>query len=417
MGSPPDDIIDEQERYIAGLEKAQLAIIESESRYRRLFENSQIPIWCDDFYDVIKELETLRAQGIELHSYLEEDPQRTFGIARKLKVIDVNNAAFKLFKAKSVKQFNLLLIKSFEHGAIATFAKALCAIWDGRESFESDIQFLTSEGDIIDAIVTFRIPKIADHFANVPISIIDITERLRLQQENLRKSQLAMLGEYSAKFAHEINNPLSGIINYAQVLKDKTESEGPESDLLNRIIDEGSRITTLVKGMLSFSRDSGDRKTCQDLEPIITNALMFTNHLAEKNNINVVADLSSGLPKINCNPQQLQQVILNIVINACQAISGGLPAGETEGLIQLTADSVISNDQEFVLLQIENNGPNIPEEIMSDIKKPFFTTKDTENGTGLGLSISNEIIQDHGGELIIESSAGEPTKMIIKLPV
>lgn len=416
MKKSENKIEDKHQRYIAELEKAQRVILDSESRYRRLFENSQIPIWCDDFSDVLKELKVIRSKGVNLHLYLQDDPQRAFKIAKKIKVIDINSAALNLFKVQDIEQFNQLLIKSFEQGAITAFSKALCAIWDNNDSFSSDIKFVTSDGGVVDAIVTFRIPKTEDHFSSVPISIIDITERLQLQRENIRKTQLSTLGELSAKLAHEVNNPLSGVINYAEVLKNRAEHDGQDYELLDRIIEEGSRIEKILKGMLNFSYDSGEDRTYNDLEPIIKDVLMLTSQLINENNVDIIVDIPSGLQKIYSNSQQLQQVILNIVRNACQAISGGLLEGESKGIINISAAPVTIKGQAFVLLRIDNNGPNIPDELIDKIKLPFFTTKTAANGTGLGLCISNDIIQNHGGELLIESPLGKYTKMTIKLP-
>jgi len=410
--------MDEQQRHIAGLDKAQKAILESESKFRRLFENSQIPIWCDDFSEVIKELKAIRSKGVDdLHSYLKDDPQRTFLIAKKVKVTDLNSAALNLFKVQSIEQFNQLLIKSFEQGAITAFGKALCAIWDERDSFSSDIKFLTSDGGVIDAIVTFRIPKKEEPFSNMPISIIDMTERLKLQRENIRKTQLATLGELSAKLAHEVNNPLSGVINYAEVLKNRAKKNGQDVDLLERIIAEGSRVAKIVKGMLNFSYESGENKANKELDSILSDVLVLTSHYIRENNIDLLLDIPSDLPKVYCNAQQLQQVVLNVVRNACQAISGGLLEGESKGLIKISAESISIINQKFIDLTIENNGPNIPDDLIEKIKLPFFTTKSNEHGTGLGLCISNDIIQSHGGELFILSPIGKYTKVTIRLPL
>lgn len=409
---------EEQHKTTEGLVNTRSEIYESESKYRRLFENSEIPIWCDDFSDVIEALSKLRSKGIEdLHSYLNADTQHIFQISQKVKVTDINSAALSLFKVQNKEQFNELLIKSFEQGAISAFGKALCAIWEGRDSFSSEIKFLTSEGEIVDAVVTFKIPHKSEHFAYMPISIIDMTERLKLQRENIRKTQLATLGELSSKIAHEVNNPLSGVINYAQVLKNKAEKDGQETELLNRIIDEGGKIAKITKGMLNFSFDSGETKSLKDLKPIIDDVLMLTSHQVVAGEIDLLVDIPSNLPKVYCNAQQLQQVVLNIVRNACQAISTGLLDGETRGIIKIHIELTTENNQEGIALIIENNGPNIAEEQIAKIKQPFFTTKTVENGTGLGLSISNEIIQDHCGVLVIESPLGGFTKVSIKLPL
>lgn len=245
----------------------------------------------------------------------------------------------------------------------------------------------------------------------------DITEIKMLQEKAIRAAQLASVGELSSMIAHEVNNPLSGVIGYAQVFLNNACDDCRNKELLERIIKEGERMAKTVKGLLHFSYDSGGQRTMQDIKPIINDALSLMSRQIEKKGMRLDVELSEYLPRIKCNPQQIEQVVLNIVRNAYHALLEGTLEGSGKEIIKVCVELVELDNQRFIQITIANNGPNIPPDLIEKINEPFFTTKPAGSGTGLGLSISNDIMKIHGGMLEIRSETGDFTEMILRIPV
>ncbi len=245
----------------------------------------------------------------------------------------------------------------------------------------------------------------------------DITDFMLMKEKAIRAGQLATVGEVSTMVAHEVNNPLSGVIGYAQVFSNRACEGCDNRELIGRIVKEGERIAKIVRGLLTFARKPDEEKKAHRVEPIIVDALNLIRAQIDKKEIALEFDIDENLPMVLCNAQQIEQVILNIVRNAYQALLNAPLEGEERRLIRLQATETERDRQRFVRIKIANNGPNIPASVLERIKEPFFTTKPAGIGTGLGLSISNDILKDHDGHLDIDSVPGEHTEMALWLPV
>lgn len=245
--------------------------------------------------------------------------------------------------------------------------------------------------------------------------IQDITEIKLLQDKAIRTAQLASVGELSTMVAHEVNNPLSGVMGYAQVLINR--GSAGDKELLERIIMEGERIAKIVGTLLNFSYDSKGEKTLQDLQPIVVEALSLMAGQLEKQGVRLDVSFAENLPPIVCNPQQIEQVVLNILRNAYQALTDGPTETGSEKIIRVRGGKGARHDRNYVRLELANNGPHIPTGELARIKEPFFTTKPVGRGTGLGLSISGDIMKDHDGTLEIISEPGAFTQMVLSFPV
>lgn len=245
---------------------------------------------------------------------------------------------------------------------------------------------------------------------------IDITEKKTLQAEAIRAHQLASLGEMAAGVAHEINNPVNGIINYAQILLDECGGQGLTTDLAQRIGQEGERIAHIVKNLLSFARDAKEERNPVAVSPIIADTLSLMAAQLRKDGVAVRCHLPEDLPGIFANAQQMRQVFLNLLSNARYALNQKFPEFHPDKCIDITGEALTREGRPMVRLTFLDRGTGIPPEVMERIFHPFFTTKPTDKGTGLGLSISHGIIRDHGGDIRFESARGEFTRAIIDLP-
>ncbi len=244
----------------------------------------------------------------------------------------------------------------------------------------------------------------------------EISERKLAEAEALRASHLAALGELAAGVAHEINNPAGGIINYAQILINESEQGSQENDILRRIIKEGDRIAGTVGNLLSFARDNRERKSEVFVHQLIANSLDLAETQLRKDGIKLEVDIPSGLPGVFAQPQQIEQVFLNIISNARYALNKKYHGTDEDKMLQITGQEISENSHKCVRVKFHDNGTGIPLPIMGKILNPFFTTKPDNAGTGLGLSISHGIIADHKGKLAIDSVEGAFTEVMIELP-
>jgi len=249
-------------------------------------------------------------------------------------------------------------------------------------------------------------------------------EQERLEQrvrertaELMQAGQLAAIGELAAGVAHEINNPVNGIINFAQLLADDSQDD-EQHDILRRIIDEGERVADIVRNLLAFARQHSDQESDEvAVATVLDNALALYTHQLAKDGIILTIDIEENLPLLRLNPQQLQQVFLNLLSNARHALNQRY-SGKNPGK-KLAIQVLLHNgaDGRFVRTKVTDYGTGIPREIIDHIFEPFFSSKKPGEGTGLGLSISHGIIKGFKGHLRVESVAGEYTTMMVDLPV
>lgn len=244
----------------------------------------------------------------------------------------------------------------------------------------------------------------------------NLTEEEVVRAEAIRAAQLAAIGELASGIAHEINNPINGIINYAQIILDEPEDpEAPEN--LSNIISEGKRIAGIVSNLLDFARRREEVLAFSDIGKIISNSLQLVAHLLKKDGILCSVKLDSNLPPLMCNEQQLQQVVLNMISNARYALNKRYPQPCPEKKLEIKGEFINQAEISLIRLTFTDNGIGIAPKIRGRLFDPFFSTKPKGEGTGLGLSISHGLIRDHGGYIKVQSSLGEWTKFIIELPV
>ncbi|MBJ6723777.1 PAS domain-containing sensor histidine kinase [Geomesophilobacter sediminis] len=244
----------------------------------------------------------------------------------------------------------------------------------------------------------------------------DVTSRVRQQEQVVRNGHLASLGELAAGVAHEINNPTHGILNYAEHLIRKFPEEGRIIDICSRIIKESERIAHIVRALLDFSRNRERGKTPVRIREILDEALTLCKSQLRKDNIRVFVDDEGNLPAILADPQQIVQVILNLVSNARYSLNQKYPEIDSRKTVSVFLGSVPDAETCWLKVSVTDQGNGIPKQIRHKVLSPFFTTKPSGVGTGLGLSVTNSIIADHGGRLEISSLEGEWTTVSFLLP-
>jgi PAS domain S-box-containing protein len=243
----------------------------------------------------------------------------------------------------------------------------------------------------------------------------DLRSRLlmekKLQDTHLQlvsSEKMASLGKLAAGIAHEINNPLGGILIYSSLMMEDLPEEDPKRGDLARIVQETGRCKEIVKSLLEFARQTEPKKEPTDINRAINDGLFFLVNQALFHNIRIVKNLDPFLPFVRGNSGQLKQVFMNIIVNAAEAMHGNGT---------LTIATSPSPDRKNVWIEFADTGEGIPEENLSRIFDPFFTTKDVGKGTGLGLATSYGIVQDHGGTINVRSKVALGTSFIIELPI
>jgi PAS domain S-box-containing protein len=248
------------------------------------------------------------------------------------------------------------------------------------------------------------------------LSQIDVTDNIVLYSELMRSEHLASVGKLAAGVAHEVNNPINGIINYAQILLNKLDTGSKEHEIAGRIIKESDRIAGIVSGLLSFARESKEGKRIVHISEIMSDSLALTETQLKKDGIKLAINIDPSLPRINAQPQHIEQVFLNLISNACFALNRKYPEAHHDKILRISTETALAGDTQHVRITFYDHGAGIPAGILDKIMDPFFTTKNGE-GTGLGLSISHGIIRDHGGCIRIDSVEGKYTKVVMDLPV
>lgn len=237
----------------------------------------------------------------------------------------------------------------------------------------------------------------------------DVTEELRLKQEVIQQEKMAAIGMLAGGVAHEVNNPLGGVLAFTQLLLRKMESNPDAYEDLKEIEKAAIRCKKIVQELLDFSRISRDKeKTVVCVNTLLEKVLPFVQMEMRSLNIEMQLKLAQGLPNVFAVPDRLQQVFLNLMTNACHAMTKGG---------KLTLSTTLDKKAGEVWIQFKDTGEGMPEEIKERIFEPFFTTKDPGKGTGLGLPISYRIVRENGGHIDVESEKGKGSTFTVRLPV
>ncbi|MFW5908134.1 MAG: sensor histidine kinase, partial [Desulfosalsimonas sp.] len=267
--------------------------------------------------------------------------------------------------------------------------------------------YFSDQQDLSDTDLDFII-TVADQCACV-IERIKYMEnqQKKFNQLAIRMEKMSSLGRMAAGIAHEINNPLAGILLYSSNLSKKVPKDGPVKEGLEIIMKETQRCKGIIQDLLEFARDRESEKSEVDVNSIVETAVGILDNEFLCQHVKVEKKLADNMIKINLDKNQIEQVIINLLLNALEAVEAN------KGRIMIKTS--IDQPQNRIRIEIEDNGYGIPHENVENIFDPFFSTK--SNGTGLGLSVSYGIIQSHHGEIKVFSEEGQGTRFTIELPI
>ncbi|MDP1714576.1 MAG: cache domain-containing protein [Anaerolineales bacterium] len=252
--------------------------------------------------------------------------------------------------------------------------------------------------------------KLAHRFNQMADVLRERDERLKefATKKIMESEKLAIVGQLAASVAHELNNPLTGIVTYSHLMLEKIPCDDPTRISVEKIAGQADRCKDIIRGLLDFSRQRKPEKTLSNINSILRGCISLVENQAAFHNIQIVENYQDNLPLIVIDPSQIERVFMNLIINAAEAMNGGG---------KLTLATRLNSDDGVVEVEFTDTGHGISEENMNKLFEPFFTTKDIAHGTGLGLAISYGIIKSHQGAISVESEVGKGTTFVVRLPL
>jgi signal transduction histidine kinase len=218
---------------------------------------------------------------------------------------------------------------------------------------------------------------------------------------------LALIGKLSADIAHELNNPLQGIVTYSHLILEHMPEEHPDIRFVEVIVTQANRCREIIRGLLDFARQREPDRSLNDINMVLQDTVTLLENQALFHNIQIEMALDPELPVAVIDPSQMERVFMNMIINAAEAMEG-------QGNLTLTTEFDPIEDQ--IIILVSDTGQGITEDDMQRIFDPFFTTKEVGQGTGLGLALSYGIIREHEGSIAVESEVGKGTTFVVRLP-
>lgn len=263
-----------------------------------------------------------------------------------------------------------------------------------------------------------------DRPANLAGTMLDITEQHRLQEEKLQmeahlrqQQKLESIGVLASGVAHEINNPVNGIMNYAELIHDDPESGQGPRELANEIVHECKRIARVVQNLLTFARQEPDAPIPSRMHDVVEDTLSLMRTVTRRDQIQLEVSVPPDLPMVLARSGQLQQVLMNLLSNARDALNAKFAPGyDPNKVLKITGEAFVEDGARWVRVTVEDRGIGMSPHVQRRLFDPFFTTKSRFKGTGLGLGISLGIVEEHHGRLRVESREGEGSRFHLELP-
>ncbi len=363
-----------------------------------------------DLRDILSAQQEILESEKNFHYLFESVRHGVYFSTREGRFIDCNQTLLDMLGYESKQEFLSIDIPTQLYADPDERLKFQQAIERDGYVKDYEVTFKKKDGRPIDVQLTTHIKKDRSGIWYQGL-VIDVTERRIREQQMLQSAKMASLGKLAAGVAHEINNPLGGIFVYANLLEEKTQKDDPRYGYVEKILTSAARTKEIVKGLLEFSRPTKLNFVSTSVNTALENVLTLLDQQGVFYHIQITKDLTASPPGVIADPTQIEQVFMNIIMNAAEAMQG---SG------RLDIKTAVSTDGKLLDTIIADTGPGIPEKDIGRIFEPFYTTKGpspTGSGTGLGLAISYGIIEKHNGTITVTSKEGAGTAFTVRLPV
>ncbi|WP_341898478.1 ATP-binding protein [Ferrovibrio terrae] len=407
---------------ITDRKRAEQALGNSEYRYRNLFQAMAASFWELDFSAVGRMTRRLREAGVaDLRRHFAENPDVVREMIRQTRVVDVNDQSLALFGGGD-KAALLQSIEPFWPDASSmVYAESVVAALSRKPNYAAETRLRRLDGREFDVLFTACFPPESLAKGTLLVGVIDISERVRaqgalqkLQADFAHAARVSMLGELTASLAHEVNQPLAAIATNGEASLRWLGRPEPNLDEVNilarRMVADVRRAADIISRIRSMASRQVQEKSALPVNAVIEEALLFLRHEMQGQGIALSLDLGADLLPVLGDRTQLQQVVVNLVLNAMQAMA---QAGTAHRKIAVTSRLSSPGTMQVT---VEDSGPGIADAHRAQLFESFFTTKDA--GMGMGLAICRSIIEDHGGHIWADAAAGNAgARFCFTLPV
>lgn len=376
------------------------ALKESEARYRSIFDRTRVALWERDYSRLRNYLMNIKAQGVtDIRAHAHANPAFVDHCVGLIDVVAANEAARELMGTQSSTPDALR--RSIVPGK-ASFVDVLQALLDGDRIFEDKVEVRTEAGENKLVLLSISFPEDPAAFNRVVVSMVDVTQRemalkalAEAQAELTKASKAATVGAMSASLAHELNQPLGAIVVNSQTLLRWLDRDPPDLAAVRRsaerMIRDSQRASEIIQNTRNLLSPSSNTLETISLESLIDETMALMEHELQRSGTTVLVDRSPQLPAVAAVKIELQQVLINLITNAIQAMDENKSPKRT---IKIAAERP---DIEHVRIAVRDTGPGIAEGVKDKLFSPFFTTKAT--GMGMGLSICRSTLEARGGRL------------------
>jgi PAS domain S-box-containing protein len=384
---------------VTARKKSEEALRKSEQRYRNLFQQMPIALWQVDASKLVDLFKGLRAEGVtDLRSHIDQHPDLFQQLADAVRIEEVNEPMIKLMGARDASE--ILGLERFRHIPPEQFLRALESRWRDEQMHQEVSKIVTLDGRVIDVLMKATRPGPITDPGVTLMGIIDITEQVRTQEMLQRvqadfahAARVSMLGELTASIAHEVNQPLAALVTNGEVglrLLNRPEPDLAEMrELTKSVVNDARRAADIIKRVRTMATRQAPERTLLSLDEVIREALLFLQYEVQSHGLMVTHHANPATPKVLGDRTQLQQVFVNLTMNAIHAMA------QIETTRRTLVIRTTLSEPHILCCTLEDSGPGIKPDHLDHLFDSFFTTKDA--GMGLGLAISRSIVEAHGG--------------------
>ena len=403
---------------ISESKRAATALAQSELKYRNLFQHMPISLWQIDTRELIPVLARLRSEGVtDLDAHLDSRPDLLEELMQLMRVEQVNDRTVRMFGGRTAEDF-VGPIAPYWQDSPGTLRRSLGARFGGAESYAEETRVLGLDGRRLDVFFTSAFPAALSAMGIGLVGAIDIGDRIeaermlrKVQADLAHAARVATLGELAASIAHEINQPLAAIAASGGAglrwLDRPSPDLGEVGTLLGQIVGDAQRAADIVQRVRAQAERREPERSSVSINSLVEETLIFLRHDLEIHRVSASATLDPDLPPVRIDPIQMQQVLVNLAINAAQAISEKGEAGK----LRILTEAIEAG----VRIVVEDDGPGLRGEQLDRLFEGFFTTKET--GMGMGLPICRSILQAHGGDISATNRPdGTGARFVVTLP-